>query len=587
MERETPLDKKKEMKNIIALLMEHKFRFIFSVIFVIISSVLTVIAPVLIGDAVTIIFDGANNILHGTGTMDFASLANILLTVSVIYVVSFLFSYLQKYFIIKISSDIAFTLRQRMISKILSLPMSEVDKNKRGDILSRLTNDIDNLTSGITESLMEMMTIVITLVMSLIVMLMINVWMTLLIVVLIPIAFVLIGLMVKFSQKYFKSQLKMKGQLNSKIEESITVHDAMRSFNYQDISMDDFRKNNARLFEDEWKANFFASLIHPLIQIMNYIGYIAIAVFGGLFVIQGVFPVGRIVTFMQYAENFTNPLEELASVMSVVMTALSSSARISEFLEYDDEQNPSSKQIFKLNDEITFENVNFSYVPGEKIIDDFSLTVKKGQKIAIVGKTGAGKSTLVKLLMKFYPVDSGKIMIDGVNINEYDNHSYRSMVGMVLQDSWLFSDTIENNIRYGNLDATENEIVEASIQARTDNFIKQLPEGYDSYLNEDTDNISQGQKQLLTIARTVLSKKEILILDEATSNVDTRTEKLISDAMNNLMDSSTCFIIAHRLSTITNADKIIVLENGKIIEQGTHDELLLKKGYYYNTLNQK
>ena len=378
--------------------------------------------------------------------------------------------------------------------------------------------------------------------------------------------------------------MKNKGELNSHIEETITNQDIMRSFNYEKISIEQFDQNNDDLYNDEWKSSFISSLMMPLMKLVDHIEYVAIAVVGSIFVLQGAIPVGRIVSFFEYAENFTAPIEEFTSIMTIVQMALASSSRIFEFLEYENEENSSSKQVPEFSDEITFENVDFGYLPDVKIIDDLSLTVKKGQKIAIVGETGAGKSTIVKLLMKFYDIDSGEIKIDGVNIDEYDKHSLRSLIGMVLQDSWLFSDTIENNIKYGNLDSTKEELMNASKQANTDNFIKQLPEGYDTCLNEDSDNISHGQKQLLTIARTILSNKKILILDEATSSVDTRTEKLIQNAMSNLMEDTTCFIIAHRLSTIRNADNIIVLENGRIIEQGKHEELLDKKGYYYNTL---
>ena len=585
MNEEKPLNKKKEMKHILSLILNHKLKFTIAFICTVISTIFTVISPLLIGDAITLIYQGTSNIINHTGSMDFNGLINILILAVILYAISFVFGFLQSYFIISISAKISYNLREKMINKVVQLPMSEIDENKRGDILSRITNDVDYLSSGITESFLELMTIAITIIESVIIMLTINVWMTILIALLVPISFILIRVMTKYSQKYFQSQLTVKGELNATIEETITIQDTVRSFNHEKKSFEQFKQSNDGLYNDEWKSSFFASLIQPFMKLIDYAGYVIIAVVGSVFVLQGLMPIGRIISFFQYAENFTGPLEELASVMSIVMMALASSSRIFDFLEYEVEENPSANKITEFKDEISFEHVDFGYVPDEKIINDFTLTVKKGQKIAIVGKTGAGKTTIVKLLMKFYKIDSGEIKIDGVNINDCENHSLRSLMGMVLQDSWLFSDTIEENIRYGDLDATKEEIIAASKKAHTDNFIKQLPEGYNTLLSEDSDNISQGQKQLLTIARTILSNKEILILDEATSNVDTRTEKLIQNALSNLMEDTTCFIIAHRLSTIRNADNIIVLDKGSIIEQGNHEELLAKKGYYYNTLH--
>ena len=582
---EKPVDNRKAIKNILGLLKDHKLKLAITVICAVLSTLFSIIAPLMIGYATTIIFDGINNILHNTGSIDFESLINTLTIVIVLYITSAVFSYLQSYLLIEISTKISYDLRERMMEKITHLPMDSFDENKRGDILSRITNDVDSLQNGITQAFLQMLTAIITIVGVFLMMLTINIWMTLATIVLIPIAFLVIRFITKHSQSYFLKQLVFKGSLNAQIEETFSGHDIIRAFNQEDESIEKFNQDNDMWFDQEWKSQFFSSLNGPLMNFISNFAYVAIAVLGAVFVLQKAIAVGDILAFFQYVQNFTRPIQQITRVMNLIQTAMAASERIFEFLDFEDEENPSTKEIEELRDEITFENVSFGYTPNEKIIKNLSFTVKKGQKIAIIGETGAGKTTIVKLLMRFYDIDSGEIKIDGVNIEEYDKHSLRSLIGMVLQDSWLFSDTIANNIRYGNLDASDDEVIDASKQVYSDNFIKQLPEGYESVLNEDSDNISHGQKQLLTIARTILSKKEVLILDEATSSVDTRTEKLIQRAMDKLMENRTSFIIAHRLSTIKNADKIIVIENGEIIESGTHEELLAQKGYYYNTLN--
>lgn len=582
---EKPTDNRKAIKNILSLLGDYKLTLVVTVICAITSTVFSVISPIFIGRATTTIYDGINNILNHTGTIDFSSLIYFLSVVVVLYIISSVFSYLQSYFLVGISTNISYELRSKIMDKITSLAMEDVDENKRGDILSRLTNDVDSLQTGITQAFLQMLTAVITIIGVVAMMLYINVWMTLATVILIPIAFAMIVLMTRFSQSYFLKQLAFKGSLNAQVEETFTGHDIIRAFNQEEKSIEKFESDSDNWYDQEWKSQFFSSLTGPAMNFISNFAYVLIAVLGAIFALQKTIAVGDILAFFQYIENFTRPIQQITRVMSLVQTAMAATERIFEFLELDDEQNPSNKQITTVNDSITFEDVSFGYSPNEKIIRDLTFNVKKGEKIAIVGETGAGKTTIVKLLMRFYDVNKGSIKIDGVDIEEYDKNSLRSLVGMVLQDSWLFSDTITNNIRYGNLKATDEEVIESAKHVYADNFIRQLPEGYDTELNEDTDNISHGQKQLLTIARTILSAKEILILDEATSSVDTRTEKLIQKAMDTLMEGKTSFIIAHRLSTIKNADKIIVIENGEIIEQGTHDELLDKKGYYYNTLN--
>lgn len=582
---EKPVDNKKAIKNILTLLKDHKAKLIITIVCAIISTAFTIIAPLLIGKSTTIIYEGTTKIINHTGTIDLNSLMNLLIIVVVLYVVSALFSYLQSYFIIELSTKISFDLRQRIMDKILYLPMEKIGENKRGDILSRMTNDIDSLQHGISQSFIQLTTAVITLVGVFIMMLSINVIMALATIVLVPIAFLVIKFITKHSQSYFLKQLEFKGGLNGQIEETFTGHDIIRAFNQEEISMEKFEKDNNSWFNNEWKSQFFSSLNGPLMNFISNFTYVVIAVLGAVFVLQKAIAVGDILAFFQYSQSFTRPIQQITRVMNQIQTAMAASERIFEFLDLDDEENPSTRKLDTINDNITFEDVSFGYSPNEKIIKNLTFEVKKGQKIAIIGETGAGKTTIVKLLMRFYDIDSGSIKIDGVDIDEYDKHSLRSHVGMVLQDSWLFSDTIKSNIRYGNLEVSDDEIVDASKQVYIDNFIRQLPDGYETTLNEDSDNISHGQKQLLTIARTILSSKEILILDEATSSVDTRTEKLIQKAIDKLMENKTSFIIAHRLSTIRNADKIIVIENGEIIEQGTHEELLDLKGYYYNTLN--
>ncbi len=582
---EKAVDNRKAIKNILYLLKDYKLKLLITFICALISTVFTIIAPLLIGMATTTIFDGINAINANAGTIDFNRILFLLEVVVVLYIVSAVFSYLQSWFLIKISTDISFNLRRRIMEKITLLSMEDVSENKRGDILSRITNDIDSLQTGITQSFIQLMTAVITIVGVVIMMLYINVLMTLAALILIPIAFILITLITKYSQVYFLKQLSYKGSLNAQIEETFVGHDIIRTFNQEDIEMEKFEYYSENWFKHEWKSQFFSSFNGPLMNFISNIAYVAIAVLGAILVIQRAIAVGDILAFFQYIRNFTQPIQQITRVMNLVQTAMAAGERIFEFLEIDEEENPSDVEISGLKEEITFENVSFGYNENEMIIKDLSFNVKKGDKIAIIGETGAGKTTIVKLLMRFYDVDAGEIRIDGVNINEYDKHSVRSLIGMVLQDSWLFSDTVANNIRYGKLDATEEEIINVARQVRADDFIMQLPDGYETVLNEDSDNISHGQKQLLTIARTILADKEILILDEATSSVDTRTEKLIQEAMDKLMENRTSFIIAHRLSTIKNADNIIAIENGEIIEQGTHEELLSQKGYYYNTLN--
>ncbi|MBR2665925.1 ABC transporter ATP-binding protein [Methanobrevibacter sp.] len=582
---EKPVDNKKAIKNILTLLKDHQFKLALTVICAVISTAFTIIAPLLIGQATTTIYDGINRMIGHTGTIDFNSLTHILIIVVALYVISSLFSYLQSIFLIEVTTKISYDLRERLIEKILKLPMEKVEENKRGDILSRVTNDVDSLQNGITQSFIQLTTAVITLIGVFIMMLSINLWMTLATITLVPIALLLMRFMTRFSQKYFLRQLEFKGSLNGQIEETFTGHDIIRVFNQEEISMDRFESDNEKWFTHEWKSQFYSSLNGPLMNFISNFTYVVVAVLGAVFVLQKVIAVGDILAFFQYTQSFNRPIQQITRVMNQIQTAMAASERIFEFLEFDDESNPSDRQITEIKEGITFENVSFSYTPNEKIIKNLSFDVKKGEKIAIVGETGAGKTTIVKLLMRFYDINSGSIKIDGIDIEEYDKDSLRSHIGMVLQDSWLFSDTISNNIRYGNLNASDDEIIDAASQVYADDFVRRLSDGYESELNEDTDNISHGQKQLLTIARTILSQKEVLILDEATSSVDTRTEKLIQKAMDRLMEGKTSFIIAHRLSTIRNADKIIVIENGEIIEQGNHEELLALKGYYYHTLN--
>ena len=568
---EKPANAKQSIKNIFSLLTGYKLKLSLTVICGIISTVFSVISPLLIGFATTAIFDGINS-----GNMNLNHIINLLIAIVILYIISAVFSYLQSYLLLDITTDISYNLRKDLIEKITHLSMGDLDINTRGDILSRITNDVDSLQTGIVQTFNQLLTGVITIIGVTVMMLSINLWLTLTTIILVPIAFLIITYITKYSQDYYLKQLRYRGNLNGQIEESFTGHEIIRSFNQEKESMRIFEEENENWYEQEWKSKFFSSLSGPFVHFISNLQYVIISVLGAVLVLQKAISVGDILAFIQYSKNFTTPIEQITRIMNMIQTAMAASERIFEFLEI---------RIEEINYEISFENVNFGYSEDEPVIKDLSFKVNKGEKIAIVGETGAGKTTIVKLLMRFYDLNGGEIKIDGVNINNYDKHSVRSLVGMVLQDTWLFNDTIYNNICYGKLDATEEEVINASKEAHADHFIRQIPEGYESELNEDADNISHGQKQLLTIARTILSNKQILILDEATSSVDTRTEKIIQEAMDKLMKERTSFIIAHRLSTVRNADKIIVIEDGHIIEQGSHEELLEQKGYYYNTLN--
>ncbi|MBQ6512835.1 ABC transporter ATP-binding protein [Methanobrevibacter sp.] len=570
------------VKNILRLMKDHELKFLLTGICAILSVLFTVISPLLLGDAINILIEGAKNTINHTGTLDFEGLIKLLSIAATLYFISNVVSYLQTYYLVKTTSDIIYSLRQRIINKAMQMPMESVDEKQRGYVLSRIIGSVNVLENALISSFTEITTTVITIIGTLIMMIATNALLTLAIVGVVLLSSALIAIISKISQKYFT--LYSKGGIYNQIEEIFSHHEIIRTLNYENHTISEFNDNVDEWYSDEWKSRFLSSLNTPLTNLNSNLGYVTVAVLGSIFVLQGSMTIGRILSFFEFLKNFTDPIKTLTDIMPKLQAGAASAERIFEFLEMEDEENPSTKELESLENEITFDNISFGYTEDEKIIDNFSLTVKKGEKIAIIGEKGSGKTTIIKLLTRLYDVDSGEIKIDGTNINEYDKHSLRSLMGMVLQEIWLFSDTIEENIRYGNLEATENEIIAASKKANADKFIRQLPEGYNTILNEDGDNISQGQRQLLTIARAIISNKEILILDEATSNVDTRTELLIQEALDELMKNKTSFIVAHRLSTIRNADKIVVLGKGRVIEQGTHEELLAKKGYYYNTL---
>ena len=524
---------------------------------------------------------------NGTGEIDFGKIGMILLWTLGLYVLSACFSFVQGFVMSGISNDVTYNLRKDISKKINRLPLNYYESRTNGEILSRITNDVDTLQMSLNQSLTQLITSVTTLIGVLIMMLSINVWMTLAALLILPVSMFIIQTVMKHSQKYFQDQQSYLGKVNGQIEENFGGHNVVRVFNKENDVVEEFEKDNQKLYESAWKSQFFSGMMMPIMQFVGNLGYVMVALLGGVFVIKKSIEVGDIQSFFQYIRNFTQPIQQIAQVTNLLQSSAAASERVFEFLEEPEEsQNEKNPvDVNTLTGDVQFEHVKFGYNPDKIIINDFSADVKDGQKIAIVGPTGAGKTTMVKLLMRFYDLNGGSIKVDGYDIKDFNRSSLREMFGMVLQDTWLFSGTIMENIRYGRLDATDEEVIAAAKAAHVHNFIMQQPGGYDMVLDEETSNISQGQKQLLTIARAILANNKILILDEATSSVDTRTEVRIQKAMDNLMKGRTSFVIAHRLSTIKDADLILVMKDGDIIEQGNHEELLVKKGFYADLYN--
>ena len=521
-----------------------------------------------------------------TGTIDFQKITTMLLCLLILYLISALFTYIQGFIMTGISQKTTYKLRKEISEKINKLPMSYFDKKTNGETLSLVTNDVDTLSQNMDQSATQLITSTISVIGILIMMLSIDKLMTLIALAIVPVSLILIGTIVKFSQKHFKNQQDYLADINGSIEEMYSGQNIITSFNAQESVLKKFNKQNDKLYESAWKSSFLSGLMHPIMTFVGNLGYVLISIIGGYFTIKGRIKIGNIQSFISYTKNFTQPITQIAQISNMLQAMMASAERIFEFLEEPEEDNSIKEtiDIEKIKGSVEFKNVKFGY--DEKIIiKNFSAKIKPGQKIAIVGPTGAGKTTIVKLLMRFYNLNDGEILVDGTNINKFDKSNFRQIFGMVLQDTWVFSGTIMENIRYGRLNATDEEVKQAAISAYAHYFIKTLPDGYNMELNEDTNNISQGQKQLLTIARAILANPKILILDEATSSVDTRTEVLIQKAMDKLMKGRTSFIIAHRLSTIKNADMILVMKDGDIIETGTHKELMKKNGFYKNLYN--
>ncbi len=579
-------DFKGTLKKLLSSMKEYRIPLIIIFIFAIASTIFSIVGPKILGNATTEIYNGIiSKITGGTG-INFDKIAQILLFLLFLYIISAIFSYIQGFIMTGVTQKYTYKLRKSISEKIGKMPMNYFDKKTHGEVLSIITNDVDTLSMSLNQSATQLITSITTLIGVLVMMLSISVQMTIVALLILPISLTFTLLVVKNSQKYFKSQQEYLGHVNGEVEEMYSGHSVVKVFNAEKKMLNKFEKDNDVLCKSAWKSQFLAGLMQPVMMFVGNLGYVAVAIFGGYYAIKGKITVGDIQSFISYTRNFTQPINQLAQVSNMIQSMMAAAERVFEFLGSEEEipvEDPITIDNIKGN--VEFKNVKFGYNKDKIIINDFSAKAKEGKKIAIVGPTGAGKTTIVKLLMRFYDINSGEILIDGHNINSFERSTLRRTFGMVLQDTWLFNGTIMENLRYGRLDATDDEVIEAAKMAHVHHFIQTLPDSYNMILNEETDNISQGQKQLLTIARAILANPKILILDEATSSVDTRTEVLIQKAMDELMKGRTSFIIAHRLSTIKNADLILVMKDGDIVEQGNHKELIEKNGFYANLYN--
>mgnify|MGYP002549889656 CR=1 FL=1 len=579
-------EKAKDFKGTFRKLVSHLAKYRWSLVMVIVLSVgsalFSIVGPKKMGEITTVIFSGLMSKLQGGAGVDFGQIGSLLLFLLGLYVISAALSFIQGVIMTGVSQKLSYNLRKQLAAKVHRLPMSYFDHVTHGDVLSRVTNDVDTLGQSLNQSLSQIVSSAATAIGVLVMMFSISWQMTLVALCILPLSAVLMGMVVKKSQKYFVGQQRYLGEVNGQVEEIFSGHVVVKAFNAQDDASAEFDHTNAKLYKSAWKSQFLSGLMHPIMNLIGNLGYVAAVVMGSAYAAWGLITVGDIQSFIQYVRSFNQPISQVAQIANILQSTMAAGERVFEFLDEEEEEQtvPNPVSIQGIQGEVTFDHVHFGYTPEKTIVNDFSATVKPGQKIAIVGPTGAGKTTMVRLLMRFYDVTGGSIRIDGHDIRDFDRDELRLLFGMVLQDTWLFGGTIEENIRYGRLDATDDEVVAAARAAHAHHFIKTLPGGYDMVLNEESSNVSQGQKQLLTIARAILADPKIMILDEATSSVDTRTEARIQKGMDELMRGRTSFIIAHRLSTIRDADLILVMKDGDIVEQGTHEELLAKGGFY-------
>lgn len=586
-----PVEKAKDfngtIKKLGKTLSKYKIAIIIVMIFAIGSTVFSIVGPKILGNATTEIYTGLMNKINGTGGIDFNKIGKIILWVVGLYVTSALFNLIQSYIMAGVAQKVTYKMRNDLTHKINKLPMKYFDKRTNGEVLSIITNDIDTLSTGLNQSITQIITSICTIIGILIMMFSISWEMTIVSLLILPISAIILKKVIGKSQKYFVKQQEYLGHVNGQVEEIYGGHNIVKVFGREKEAIKEFEKENTELYKSGWRSQFLSGLMYPLMNFVGNVGYVAVAILGGYFAVKGRITVGNIQSFIQYNKQFTQPIGQVAQISSTIQSMIAAAERIFEFLEENEEpedvKNPVSTE--NLAGNIKFEHVHFGYDPEKTIINDFNADVKDGQKIAIVGPTGAGKTTMVKLLMRFYDVNSGAILLDGHNIKDFKRGELRKMFGMVLQDTWLYGGTIRDNIRYSNPEATDSEVIEAAKAAHVHHYIKTLSNGYDAKINEESTNISAGQKQLLTIARVILANPKILILDEATSSIDTRTEQQIQSAMDNLMKGRTSFIIAHRLSTIKNADLILVMDHGDIVEQGNHEDLLAEDGFYAKLYN--